>query len=121
MTALLIRYDLVNVFLPSMHGTKVSFMRDILSEAKLYLRQNEVNRMEVPCYQDISVKNLYEDAMKDELLARYLPTKEQLSGRLPEREFFFGLLCTLRNQYMKDIIADAQKVRYTVSEDDPKK
>ena len=33
----------VNVFLPSMHGTKVSFMRDILSEAKLYLRQNEVN------------------------------------------------------------------------------
>jgi hypothetical protein len=119
-TALLIRYDLVNVFLPSMHGTKVSFMRDILSEAKLYLRQNEVNRMEVPCYQEISVKNLYEDAMKDELLARYLPTKEQLSGRLPEREFFFGLLCTLRNQYMKDIIAEAQKVRYTVPEDDPK-
>ena len=111
----------MNVFLPSMHGTKVSFMRDILSEVKLYLRQNEVNRMEVPCYQEISVKNLYEDAMKDELLARYLPTKEQLSGRLPEREFFFGLLCTLRNQYMKDIIADAQKVRYTVPEDDPKK
>ena len=120
-TALLIRYDLVNVFLPSMHGTKVSFMRDILSEAKLYLRQNEVNRMEVPCYQEISVKNLYEDAIKDELLARYLPTKEQLSGRLPEREFFFGLLCTLRNQYMKDIIPEAQKVRYTVPEDDPKK
>ena len=48
-------------------------------------------------------------------------TKEQLSGRLPEHEFFFGLLCTLRNQYMKDIIADAQKVRYIVPEDDPKK
>ena len=111
----------MNVFLPSMHGTKVSFIRDILSEVKLYLRQNEVNRMEVPCYQEISVKNIYEDAMKDELLARYLPTKEQLSGRLPEREFFFGLLCTLRNQYMKDIIAEAQKVRYTVPEDDPKK
>ena len=121
MTALLKRYDVVNVFLPSMHGTKVSFMRDILSKVRLYLRQNEVNRMEVPCYQEISVKNLYEDAMKDELLGRYLPTKEQLSGRLPEREFFFGLLCTLRNQYMKDIIADAQKVRYTVPEDDPKK
>ena len=24
--------DLVNVFLPTMHGTKISFMRDILSE-----------------------------------------------------------------------------------------
>ena len=112
---------IVNVFLPSMHGTKVSFMRDVLSEAKLCLKQNEVNRMEVPCYQEISVKNLYEDAIKDEILAKYLPTKEQLSGRLPERSFFFGLMCTLRHQYMKDIIADAQKARYTVPEDDPKK
>ena len=31
--------------------------------------------MEVPCYQEISVKILYADAMKDELLAKYLPTK----------------------------------------------
>ena len=54
--------------------------------------------------------------MKDELLAKYLPTKEQLSGRLPERDFFFGLLCTLRNQYMKDIIADAQKARFTIAD-----
>ena len=111
------RHHVVNVFLPSMHGTKVSFMRDILSEAKLYLRQNEVNRMEVPCYQEISVKNLYEDAIKDDILAKYLPTKEQLSGRLPERSFFFGLMCTLRHQYMKDIIADAQKARYTVPQE----
>jgi hypothetical protein len=77
--------------------------------------------MEVPCYQEISVKNLYEDALKDDLLKKYLPTKEQLSGRLPEREFFFGLMCTLRNQYMKDIITDAHKARFTVSDDDPKK
>ena len=111
----------MNVFLPSLHGTKIGFMRDILSEAKSFLRQNEINRMEVPCYQEISVKNLYEDAIKDEILAKYLPSKEQLSGRLPEREFFFGLLCTLRNQYMKDIIAEAHKARYTVADDDAKK
>ncbi len=63
--------------------------------------------MEVPCYHEISVKNLYADAIKDELLAKYLPAKEYLSGRLTELGFFFGLLCTLRNQYMKDIIAEA--------------
>ena len=80
-----------------MHGTKVGFMRDLLSEAKLCLKQNEVNRMEVPCYQEISVKNLYEDAIKEEVLAKYLPSKEQLAGRLPEHEFFFGLQCTLKN------------------------
>jgi hypothetical protein len=58
--------------------------------------------------------------MKDELLMKYLPTREQLSGRLPERDFFFGLMCTLCNQYIKDIIAGAHKARYTVAEDDTK-
>ena len=52
-----------------MSATKVSFMRDILSETKKCLKQNEINHMEVPCYQEISVKNLYDDAMKDELLS----------------------------------------------------
>ena len=46
----MIDFALVNVFLPSMHAKKLGFMRDILSEAKLFLRQNDVNRMEVPCY-----------------------------------------------------------------------
>ena len=72
--------------------------------------------MEVPCYQEISVKNLYEDALKDELLVKYLPTKEQLSGRLPERGFFFGLLCTLRYGYMKEISADAYNARFLISD-----
>ena len=46
-----------------MHGTKVSFMIDILSEKKLYLKQNDVNHIEAPNYQELSVKNLYDNAM----------------------------------------------------------
>ena len=79
-----------------MKGTKLSFMRDILSEKKLHLKQNEVIRLDIPAYQEISVKNLYDDALKDPVLCKYLPTKEQLSNKLPEREFFFGVLCSLR-------------------------
>ena len=67
------------------------------------------------------MKNLYEDAMLDPVLAKYLPTKEQLSNKLPEREFFFGILCTLRKQYMKDIIHAASSKRFKVGDDDPKK
>ena len=42
------------------------------------------------------MKNLYDDAMRDPALAKYLPSKEQLSNKLPERDFFFGVLCTLK-------------------------
>jgi hypothetical protein len=104
-----------------MKGTKLSFMRDILADKKLHLKQNEVIRLDIPGYQELSVKNLYEDALKDPVLTKYLPTKEQLSNKLPEREFFFGVLCTLRKQYMTDIIQDASKKRFKVSDDDPKR
>ena len=84
--------NLVNVFFPTMKGTKLSFMRDIFADKKLHLKQNEVIRLDIPAYQELSMKNLYEDALKDEVLTKYLPTKEQLSNKLPEREFFFGVL-----------------------------
>ena len=112
---------IVNVFLPTMKGTKLSFMRDILSDTKRHLKQNEINHMEVPNFQELSVKNMYNDALADPVLSKYLPSKEQLSGKLPERDFFFGILCTLKNQYMKDVIADAQKKRYGVQPDDERK
>ena len=59
--------------------------------------------------------------MKDPVLTKYLPSKEKLSNKLSEREFFFGILCTLRKQYMTDIIHDASSKRFKVSEDDPKR
>jgi hypothetical protein len=113
--------NVVNVFLPTMKGTKLSFMRDVLADKKLHLKQNEVIRLDIPAYQELSVKNLYEDALKDPVLTKYLPTKEQLSNKLPEREFFFGVLCTLRKQYMTDIIQAASNKRFKVSDDDPKR
>ena len=60
----------VNVFLSTMKGTKLSFMRDILADKKQHLKQNEVIRLDIPAYQELSVKNLYEDAMKDPVLTK---------------------------------------------------
>ena len=56
--------------------------------------------------------------MADPVLAKYLPSKEQLSKKLPEKDFFFGVLCTLRKQYMQDIIADANTKRFKAPDDD---
>ena len=69
----------------------------------------------------MSVKNLYGDAMKDELVKDYLPKLEQNSNRIPERDFFFGILNSLRPQYLRKIIADANKVRYEADVNDPQK
>ena len=67
---------LVGVFLPTLHGTSVDFMRDILNDKKSHLKSNEVIHLEVPCYNEISVKNLYNDALADPELQKYLPSKK---------------------------------------------
>ena len=64
------------VFLPSIRGTSLDFMREILREEKLYLKVNEVIHLKVPSNQEISVKNMYEDACGDDILSKYLPTKK---------------------------------------------
>lgn len=111
----------MGVFLPSLKGTSLDFMRDILKESKLHLKANEVIHLDVPHYQEISVRNMYDDAMQDEVLVKYLPSKKQLSNKLPEREFFFGVLCTMKKQYMTDVIKQAHDHRYKAPEDDSKK
>jgi hypothetical protein len=57
-------------------GTKSSFLRDILAEKKLHFKQNEINHMQIPAYQELSVKNLFETAMNDPVVSRYLPSSE---------------------------------------------
>ena len=107
--------------MPSLKVVKVSFLRAIFCNKKKALRQTNVHNIVVPHYEELSVKNLYDDAMKDELLRDYLPDLEQNSNRIPERDFFFGILGSLRPEYLKKIIDDANKVRYEANVNDPEK
>jgi hypothetical protein len=45
--------------------------------------------------------------MKESSVAIYLPTLEQNSGRLPERDFFFAILSTVKPDYVKTIVESA--------------
>jgi hypothetical protein len=66
----------VGLFMPSQMGTKISFLRAIFCNKKKALKQVNVHKIVVPHYEELSVKNLYADAMKDELVKDYLPDLE---------------------------------------------
>jgi hypothetical protein len=101
----------VGLFLPSYDGTKLSFVRELLQNKKKALLRADVKMLTVPRYEELSVKNLYDDAMKDEELRLYLPEHDHLSSKLPERDFFFGVLGTVRPEYLKSIINHAEEQR----------
>jgi hypothetical protein len=47
----------------------------MLSDKKQHLKRNEVIFMAIPNYKEISVSNIYDDAMKDPVFSRYLPDR----------------------------------------------
>ena len=67
---------IVGLFMPTQKGTKINFLRAIFCNKKKALKQANVAQIVVPHYEEISVKNLYHDAMKDELVKDYLPDLE---------------------------------------------
>jgi hypothetical protein len=59
--------------------------------------------------------------MNDPVVSQYLPTLDPAEHKFPERDFFFGVLSTLKNDYLKKIIADAHEVRLKGEEGEEEK
>jgi hypothetical protein len=55
----------VDLFLPTYDNTRLSFIRALLGGDKKALKAPQVHKLNLPHYSEISVKNLYDDAMKD--------------------------------------------------------
>ena len=58
-------YSIVGIFLPSMDGCKLIFLKAILSDQKKAIKNLDLKTVDVPNYAELSVKNMYEDAMRD--------------------------------------------------------
>jgi hypothetical protein len=67
---------IVGLYLPSLQATRISFLRAILRDEKKALKLSDIVHLNIPYYEEISVRNMYEDAMQDPKVSLYLPTKE---------------------------------------------
>ena len=69
------------------------FLKEVLAEDKALLRLEQVSRINVPLYDELSVGNIWPMLKNDEKFMLYFPTK-MAKGRVPEREYFFNILNT---------------------------
>ena len=65
--------------------------------------------MVVPKFEELSVNNLYKDALQDPEISPYLPSPEQSAKQLPERDFLFNIIRTIKQDYLKQIINEPNK------------
>ena len=73
---------------------------------------NMVKRINMPSFDEISVKELWPQMQEHEEFMQYFPSKFP-RGRVPDKTYFFNIMNTVMGGYVNSIIAHANKVRAT--------
>ena len=88
------------------------FLKLVFSGNKRLLELNEVRRVNVPVYDELSVKNLWPDASSDPELMQFFPDKFP-KGKTADRQYFFNVMNTVHFEYTQAIIKHANEQRMT--------
>ena len=83
----------MQLYLPPEYMMNKDFLKEVLAEDKALLRLEQVSRINVPLYDELSVGNIWPMLKSDEKFMLYFPTK-MAKGRVPDREYFFNILNT---------------------------
>ena len=95
-------------YLPPEPLVNKDFLKDVFVGKKQLMLKTEVKQIEVPHYEEISVKALYPELNKDAQMMSYLPDKYP-TGKAPPREYFFNILS---NTQLSVSAATAQQLQW---------
>ena len=82
------------------------FLKSVLVEDKDLFKLSAIKFKHVPLYDELSVVQLWPSLQKDAQFMKYMPDKLP-RGRVPDREYFFNVLNTLKEGYLSSLIEHA--------------
>ena len=97
-------------YLPPESLVNKDFLKDVLAGKKQLMKKSEIDPIQVPHYDELSVKELYPMFSKDAEMMCYFPDKYPVS-KGPPREYFFNILNTVMPEYLTQILDHANKQR----------
>ena len=96
----------VQLYLPPEYMMNKDFLKEVFKDDKCLLRLDEVCRINVPLYDELSVINIWPMMKEDEIFMSYFPSKMP-KGRVPDREYFFNILNTFQPSYLQTLLKHA--------------
>ena len=90
------------------------FLKQVFAEEKQLLKKAAIKAVEVPRYDELSVKKLWPSMSKDKKFMQFFPD-DFAESKGPSREYFFNILSTLYHDYLVKITAHANKERYSAT------
>ena len=104
----------VQLYLPPEYMMNKDFLKEVLAEDKALFKLDEVRRISVPLYDELSVANIWPMMKAEKKFMIYFPTK-MAKNRLPYREYMFNILNTIQPAYLQTLIKHANDQRNSVS------
>ena len=101
----------VQYYLPGIKQVSFGFLKDVFANRKRVLKKKQVDYISVPHFQELSVKRLWPD-LKDDAEFNIYFNDEFPDEKVPNREFFMNMLNTIYPDYLRSIMAHANKERY---------
>ena len=101
----------VQLYLPPEYMMNKDFLKEIFINEKRLLKLDEVKRICVPLYDELSVVKLWPMMRNDEKFMQFFPSKMP-KGRIPDREYFFNILNTFQGEYLQQLITHSQNQRH---------
>ena len=86
------------------------FLKAVFKEEKGLLKLSEVKFKNVPFYDELAVKKIWPEVQKDPEVMYYMPSKLP-KGRVPDREYMFNVLNTVKEKYLNTIVNHANSER----------
>ena len=102
----------VQLYLPPEYIVNKDFLKEVLTEDKSLLRLDQVSRINVPLYDELSVINIWPMMKQDKKFMLYFLMAK---GRVPDREYFFNILNTFQPAYLQSLIKHANEQRNSVT------
>ena len=87
------------------------FLRQVLKGEKMLLAIADCKFVTIPHYDELGVRHIFEQFRSDEEVMKYLQD-EYPKGRYPDRQYFYTILNTVHPEYVKAMIAHANKARF---------
>ena len=87
-------FSIEQFYLPDETVVNKDFLKQIIQGEKHLFKKHEVKYVQVPQYEELSVKNIYPLMAKDAVFMSYFPDKFA-KGKGPPRSYFFNILATL--------------------------
>ena len=82
--------------------------KEIFAEKKYLIKKKNVLYIDVPKYDELSVKNLYDKLVALDGMDKYFPTKYP-KGRQCDRDYLFNVANTLHRGIVQELIDHALK------------